>query len=207
MDDTALEDECATDGYASSFLGNTMVILVAVKIAVLDTGIADMRHLLALDVSLGVKVNIVAIAALVVVVLSFEGVKDDVTTSTALNVYLCFTIIASFTFFAVGLGVGPLLDDVIGGRFERPTQRAASRESAANRAISLAHAPTNGPTNIGTDGQQHIQGDHTLAGLSLMFVSVVPLWWCLGGALLLKDGSLFGMGLAYFPISKRNAST
>ena len=164
---------------ASNYLGTTLLLLVIAKTMVLDTGVADGRALLAMDVTSGIKCAMFGLATLITIVLTWEGFKAHATTKVADYVYYSYCAISILVLTSLRFGVPLRLtanDEVGEGSDDQQEPNMETRQSIVE-----------------------ILGN-TLQ-IVLVACSIVPNAWCFVGSLVLNDKRLWLMGQAVFPIT------
>ena len=166
---------------ASNYLGTTLLLLVVAKTMVLDTGVADSRALLAMDVTSGIKCAMFGLAALITIVLTWEGFKAHATTIVADYVYYSYCAISILVLTCLRFGVPLRLtanDEVGEGSDDQQEPNMETRQSIVE-----------------------ILGNTCTLQIVLVACSIVPNAWCFVGSLVLNDKRLWLMGQAVFPIT------
>ena len=85
------DDNCCAPYYANVTLGNTMVVLMVLKLHVIDCGIADVKSILSFNLPAGLQFCLIGVIVMFVLVLFFAAVKDyDKESKTHFVAYLIF---------------------------------------------------------------------------------------------------------------------
>ena len=108
------------------------MLLVFAKTMILDTGAADGRALLALDVPTGLKVAMCGLVLQVAIVLAWEGFHEHASLKVANYVYYAYVTVCVIVLVGLSLGVrlGPAASDEGG-------DEQAEHDDAVRRALKI----------------------------------------------------------------------